>query len=62
MKKEKKRNKLPLKTIDLLIPHHVYTDGWMCVCVSMGLYGTQIGTSSVPCPPAKIGGWCLCSH
>lgn len=30
---KKKRNKLPLKTIDLLIPNHVTIDGWMCVYV-----------------------------
>lgn len=61
--RKKKRNKLLLKTIDLLIPNHAYTDGWMDVCVSvyMGLQGTQIDTSSVPCPPAKIGGDSLCS-
>lgn len=31
----KKRNKLSLKTIDLLIPNHVYIDGWMGVFVCM---------------------------
>ena len=31
--RKKKRNKLPLKTIDLLIPNHMYilTGGWVCV-------------------------------
>lgn len=28
----------------------------------MSLHSTQIDTSSVPCPPAKIGGDSLCSH
>lgn len=38
-------------------------DGWMrCVCVDMGLYDTRIDTSSVPCPPAKVGGYSLCNH
>lgn len=41
----------------------VYIDGgWVCVHVSMGLYGTQTDTSSVPCPPAKVGVYSLCSH
>lgn len=33
-----------------------------CTHVYMDLYGTQSDTSSVPCPPAKIGGYHLCSH
>lgn len=36
-------------------------DGCVC-CVHMDLEGTRIDTSSVPCPPAKIGGYSLCSH
>lgn len=33
----------------------------VCVCFH-GLYGTQTDTSSVPRPPAEIGGYRLCSH
>lgn len=41
----------------------ILMDGWMrCVCVDMGLYDTRIDTSSVPRPPAKVGGYSLCNH
>lgn len=41
---------------------YILMDGCVCVCVYMGLSGTQNGTSSVPCPPIMIRGSRLCSH
>lgn len=52
----KKRNKLSLKTIDLLIPNHADIDGWMDVFVCMWIDTAQSDTSSVPRPPAETGG------
>lgn len=61
-KKKKKKEQTPSQNYWPAHPKpRIY--GWMDVCLCFhGLYGTQIDTSSVPRPPAKIGGYRLCSH
>lgn len=48
----KKRNKLPLKTIDLLIPDHAPVGGCVCADVCLGLYSAD-WDGSVPHPPVR---------
>lgn len=58
MREKKKRNKLPLKTIDLLIPDHAPVGGCVCVDVCMGStvqteaagFHTHAGTGTPPRP------------